>query len=118
MVIGSFQYLAFTRPDIATDIHWQATKRILRYLAGTLTHGILFRPNSPLSLHAFSDADWAGDTDDFVSTNGYIVYLVTLQYHSPPKNKNVSRDRQRMLNIVMWRTPHLSYVGSPLFSRN
>ncbi|KAG7559324.1 hypothetical protein ISN45_Aa05g009200 [Arabidopsis thaliana x Arabidopsis arenosa] len=90
MVIGSLQYLAFTRPDIAyavnrlsqfmhrpTDIHWQAAKRILRYLAGTASHGILLRSNSPPSLHAFSDADWAGDNDDFVSTNAYILYLGT-----------------------------------------
>ena len=28
-----------------------------------------------LSLHAFSDADWAGDADDYVSTNAHIVYL-------------------------------------------
>lgn len=86
--IGSLQYLAFTRPDIAfavnrlsqfmhqpTDLHWSAAKRILRYLAGTQTHGILIRRGTPLSLHGFSDADWAGDTDDFVSTNAYVVYL-------------------------------------------
>lgn len=88
MIIGSLQYLAYTRPDIAfsvnklsqymhkpTDAHWQAAKRILRYLAGTLTHGICINKHSPLNLHAFSDVDWAGDTDDFVSTNAYIVYL-------------------------------------------
>lgn len=88
MVIGSLQYLSYTRPDIAysvnrlsqfmhrpTDAHWQAAKRILRYLAGTLSHGIFLGRQSPLHLHAFSDADWAGDTDDFVSTNAYIVYL-------------------------------------------
>lgn len=88
MLIGSLQYLTYTRPDIAysvnrlsqfmhrpTDIHWQAAKRILRYLAGSLSHGIFLNKQSLLHLHAFSDADWAGDTDDFVSTNAYIVYL-------------------------------------------
>lgn len=89
-VMGSLQYLLFTRPDIAysvnklsqfmhkpTDLHWQAAKRVLRYLAGTISHGIFLSTNSPLSLHAFSDAEWAGDVDDFVSTNAYIVYLGT-----------------------------------------
>jgi len=104
-VIGSLQYLAFTRPDIAyavnrlsqfmhrpTDIHWQAAKRVLRYLAGTATHGILLRSNSPLSLHAFSDADWAGDNDDFVSTNAYIVYLGSTPIAwSSKKQKGVAR---------------------------
>ncbi|XP_019098297.1 PREDICTED: uncharacterized protein LOC109131596 [Camelina sativa] len=69
-VVGSLQYLAFTCPDISysvnrlsqymhmpTDEHWKAAKRILRYLNGTSSH------------------DWAGDTDDFVFTNAYIVYL-------------------------------------------
>lgn len=87
-VLGSLQYLSFTRPDIAysvnrlsqlmhrpTDLHWQAAKRILRYLAGTISHGIYLSARSPLSLHVFSDADWAGDVDDFVSTNAYIMYL-------------------------------------------
>lgn len=87
-VVGSLQYLAFTRPDISyavnrlsqymhmpTTDHWQAVKRVLRYLAGTTTHGIFLRKGNTLSLHAYSDADWAGDTDDYVSTNGYIVYL-------------------------------------------
>lgn len=87
-LIGSLQYLAFTRPDIAyavnrlskfmhqpTEDHWQATKRILRYLSGTATHGIYFSATNSLSLHAFSNADWGGDSDDYVSTNAYIIYL-------------------------------------------
>lgn len=88
MVVGSLQYLAFTRPDIAyavhglsqfmhrpTTDHWQATKCVLRYLSGTITHDIFLRNDSPLTLHAFFDADWTGDTDDYVSTNAYITYL-------------------------------------------
>lgn len=88
MVIGNLQYLAFTRPDIAyavnklsqymhasTDDHWQAAKRVLRYLAGTVSHGIFLRKDSPFMLHAFSDANWTGDMDDYVSTNAYIIYL-------------------------------------------
>ena len=58
-----------------TSEHWQAAKRVLRYLAGTASHGLFFSRNNPTSLHAFSDADWAGDSDDFVSTNAYIIYL-------------------------------------------
>lgn len=69
-VVGSLQYLAFTRPDIAyavnklsqfmhqpTEDHWQAAKRVLRYLAGTSKHGIWIRRDSPPTLHAYSDAD-------------------------------------------------------------
>lgn len=87
-LVGSFQYLAFTRLDIAyvvnrlsqfihmpTKDHWQAAKRILRYLAGTPTHDIFYSAKSRLTLHAYSDADWTGDSDDYVSTNAYIIYL-------------------------------------------
>lgn len=87
-LVGSLQYLAFTRPDVAyavnrlsqymhqpTDAHLQAAKRVLRYLAGTTDHGIFFSASNPLTLHAFSDADWAGDSDDYVSTNAYVIYL-------------------------------------------
>lgn len=87
-LIGSLQYLQFTRLDIAfavnrlsqymhcpTEEHLQTGKRILQYLVGTSTHGIFFSANNSLSLHGFSDADWAGDSDDFISTNAYIIYL-------------------------------------------
>ncbi|KAL6330019.1 hypothetical protein AAG906_039934 [Vitis piasezkii] len=51
-----------------TSDHWNAVKRLLRYLYGTLDHGITLRRTSPLALHAFSDSDWAGNKDDFTST--------------------------------------------------
>ncbi|XP_019085503.1 PREDICTED: uncharacterized protein LOC109126424 [Camelina sativa] len=87
-LIGSLQYLAFTRPYIAyvvnrlsqfmhspTNDHWQAAKRVLRYLAGTSSYGLYFRKGNPLTLHGFSNADWAGYVTTCVSTNGYIIYL-------------------------------------------
>jgi hypothetical protein len=51
-----------------------AAKRILRYLKGTLHLGISFKLG-PLTLSAFTDADWAGDPDDRRSTSGLLVYL-------------------------------------------
>ncbi|KAK2984661.1 hypothetical protein RJ640_006644 [Escallonia rubra] len=87
-IIGSLQYLTFTRPDLSfainklaqfmqhpTDAHWTAVKRILRYLKATISHGLLFQKSPISSLHAFSDADWAGNIDDRRSTGGYAIYL-------------------------------------------
>ncbi|KAJ9547961.1 hypothetical protein OSB04_020504 [Centaurea solstitialis] len=87
-VVGKLQYLSLTRPDISfavnkmaqfmhmpTDEHWVLVKRILRYLCGTLNKGLLLYRDSPLALHAFSDADWAGNKDNYASTGAYLVYL-------------------------------------------
>ncbi|KAJ9541873.1 hypothetical protein OSB04_028379 [Centaurea solstitialis] len=58
-----------------TSSHWAALKRLLRYLCGTMDKGINILKDSPLCLHAFSDADWGGDKDDYTSTMGYVVFL-------------------------------------------
>lgn len=57
-----------------TDDHWQAVKRLLRYLSGTQTKGVYYSATNTSSLHAYTDADWAGDKDDYTSTGAYIVY--------------------------------------------
>ena len=104
-VVGSLQYMAFTRPEISfavnclsqfmhqpTDTHWQAAKRVLRYLTGTTSHGIYMRVASPLLLHGFTYANWGGDGDDYVSTNAYIIYLGSTPVSwSSKKQKRVAR---------------------------
>lgn len=37
--------------------------------------GLTLHKDSPTSLHAYSDADWARDKDDYISTTAYIVHL-------------------------------------------
>jgi hypothetical protein len=69
-IVGALQYLTLTRPDISfavnrvcqflhspTTAHWERVKRILRYVRGTLTHGLRFVKSSSLILSGFSDAD-------------------------------------------------------------
>ena len=86
-MVGTLQYLIFTRLDLAfsvhqlcqfmsnpTTLHLEAAKRVLRYLYGALYHGISFS-FGPLTLTAFSDADWAGDLFDHRSTTGLLVFL-------------------------------------------
>ena len=69
-LVGSLVYLTVTRPDISYAVHqvsqylsaprsthYAAVLRILRYLKGTLFHGLFYSAQSPLVLRAFSDAD-------------------------------------------------------------
>ena len=73
-------------------MHWSAVKRLLRYLKGTSSHGILIRNQPSAQLHAFSDSDWAGNYDDRTSASAYVVFLgFTPISWSSKKQKTVAR---------------------------
>lgn len=86
--IGALIYLAVsTRPDIAFAIsslsqfndcydqnHWNAAKRVLRYLKGTIDLGLVFS-HSPDPLKCFVDSDWASCPNDRRSYTGYTTIL-------------------------------------------
>ncbi|CAM8918414.1 unnamed protein product [Rhodiola kirilowii] len=88
-IVGSLQYLTITRPDIAYAVnfisqfmsqpripHLVAAKRILRYIKGTIDHGLSFTPQrQPATLSAYSDADWAGCPESRRSQSGYLLYI-------------------------------------------
>ncbi|WVZ91561.1 LOW QUALITY PROTEIN: hypothetical protein U9M48_037713 [Paspalum notatum var. saurae] len=83
-VAGALQYLTFTRPDTTYAIclhmhdprepHLTAFERLLRYLRGTVDHGLLLHWSSA-ELVVYTDADWAGCPDTRRSTSGYAVFL-------------------------------------------
>ena len=52
-----------------------AVIRILRYLKGTNSRGILFKKNDYLDILAYTDADWAGNRDDRKSTSRYFTLI-------------------------------------------
>ncbi|KAG8492388.1 hypothetical protein CXB51_009733 [Gossypium anomalum] len=55
--------------------HFQAAKRVLRYIKGTLSYGLLFSKAAELRLKGYTDSDWAGSKDDMKSTSGYAFTL-------------------------------------------
>ena len=89
-VVGSLMYLLIaTRPDITISassvsqhleqpqkIHWNAMKRILKYLRGTTKHGFYFPSQQSHQIQAYSDADYARDTETRRSTSGILIKLV------------------------------------------
>ncbi|CAJ2644771.1 copia-type polyprotein [Trifolium pratense] len=89
-MVGCLMYLLATRPDLAysvcpvvrymdrpTELHFAALKRILRYLKGTLTDGIIYQSEAgkSLKLVGWSDSNYAGDLNDRKSTSGYVFML-------------------------------------------
>ncbi|CAM9853869.1 unnamed protein product [Chrysoparadoxa australica] len=91
-VVGALLWLSTScRPDITSAVrqvsqhvtnpgkeHWQAAKRILRYLHGTAAMGITYHRSTTQELpaiHAHADADYAGDTETRKSVSGGVIYL-------------------------------------------
>ena len=87
-IVGSLMYLTATRPDIMyavslisrfmekpKETHWQAAKRILRYVKGTKRYGIFYTISECSDLVGYTDSDWAGSVDDRKSTSGYIFHI-------------------------------------------
>ena len=64
------------------ELHWKATKRILRYVKGTPSFGIFYAVDCPLSLIGYKDSDCAGDGTDCNSTSGYVFSLVMGHFSS------------------------------------
>jgi hypothetical protein len=89
--VGTLQYLAtWTRPDLqfcTNELskhlsnpgtpHWNAAKRVLRYLKGTSSLGLTYTRNLPDSnrLTAYADADWATCPETRRSVSGYVTIL-------------------------------------------
>ena len=54
--------------------HWLAIERVIRYLIGTKSYGILNKKYLAV-IETFSDANWITLLGDFLSTTGYIFTL-------------------------------------------
>ncbi|XP_059310006.1 secreted RxLR effector protein 161-like [Lycium ferocissimum] len=61
-----------TNPGLA---HWQAVKRIMRYLKGIADYALCYQGNKDLRLVGYNDADHGGDLDERKSTSGYVFLL-------------------------------------------
>ncbi|KAJ4717014.1 Retrovirus-related Pol polyprotein from transposon TNT 1-94 [Melia azedarach] len=87
--VGSLMYaIVCSRPDLAQSVsvvsrfmgepgkeHWQAVKRIFRYLKGTFDVGLIYRGDTQCLVTGFSDSDYAGDVDSRRSMTGYVFTL-------------------------------------------
>jgi uncharacterized protein YjeT (DUF2065 family) len=88
-IIGSLMYSALsTRPDIAYAsvalaqysanpgmAHWSAARRIVQYLMDTSHYKLRLGGGDSIDVQIFSDADWAGQSDDGRSMTGGVVMV-------------------------------------------
>eukprot|EP00253_Pinus_taeda_P005910 PITA_05910 len=87
-MIGSLLYLTSTRLDIVhavgivgrfqanpKETQLQAVKIIFKYLQGTQNYGLWYPRGTDLTLHAYTDADWATSVDDRKSTSGGAFFM-------------------------------------------
>ena len=87
-LVGKLIYLSHTRPDIAYAVgivsqfmhrpqkdHYEAALRIVKYLKGTVGHGVMFRKNGHKGVYGYTDADWASNPVDRKSTAGYFTFV-------------------------------------------
>lgn len=86
-LVGALLYvMVATRTDIAFALsvlckfmsdpgraHWEAAKRVLRYLKGTAADGLTL--DAARVVAGYSDADYAGDRDDRKSTGAYVFRI-------------------------------------------
>lgn len=135
--VGSLMFAALlTRYDImfATNYvsrytsqyeipHWNAVKRILRYLKGTADLGIEYRKGKVKSLTGYSDADYAKDLETRRSTTGYLFLLNGGPVSwSTQKQKSVSLSTTEAEYVAAseaakeatWIRQFLSDIGKPI----
>ncbi|CAI7761678.1 unnamed protein product [Closterium sp. NIES-53] len=90
-LVGCLMYLmTCTRPDLAYPLrlvarymapgrhqkmHWDAVKRLLRYLCSTLGMGLVLGGRGPLVLTGHADASWVDDSATQRSSQGYTSSL-------------------------------------------
>ncbi|GJX64031.1 retrovirus-related pol polyprotein from transposon TNT 1-94 [Tanacetum coccineum] len=87
-MVNSLMYLTASRPDLVfavcmcaryqakpTKKHFEAIKRVFRYLKGTINMGLWYPKDNAMSLTAYADADHAGCQDSRRSTSGSAQFL-------------------------------------------
>ena len=109
-LVGMTSHLANgTRPDLSYSVgqvrlytkfprrhHWTALMRIMRYIKGTINHGLVFRADGEKRIIGWCDSDHAGNLSDRTSTSGFVfTYLGTAFSWASKKQAGKKQGRPR-----------------------
>ncbi|GKE11511.1 retrovirus-related pol polyprotein from transposon TNT 1-94 [Tanacetum coccineum] len=96
-MVGSLMYLTASRPDLVfavcmcaryqakpTKKHFEAIKRVFRYLKGTINMGLWYPKDNTMSLTAYADADHAGCQDsrrkaEYIAMSGCCAQILWIR---------------------------------------
>eukprot|EP00253_Pinus_taeda_P022286 PITA_22286 len=126
-------------------VHWVAGKHVLRYIQGTIKHGLLYTQGNDIMLSGFADVDWVGISVDRKSTIGYYfntrsgmtswcsrkrksvaLRSVEVEYMAPSRNSceaiwlrrflvNLFRRRMEATRILCDNQSYIKFSDNPIF---
>ncbi|CAI7860543.1 unnamed protein product [Closterium sp. NIES-54] len=118
-LVGCLMYLmTCTRPDLAyplsllaryvapgrqRKVHWDAAKRVLRYLCSTSSMGLVLGGRGPIVLTSHADASWVDDSATQRSSQGYTFSL---------SSGSVSQRSTRSSSVLSSRCEAKIYAGA------
>ncbi|GKD72724.1 hypothetical protein Tco_1331006 [Tanacetum coccineum] len=113
-MVGSLMYLIASRPDLVFAVcmcaryqaspaknHFEALKRVFRYLRGTVNWGIWYPKDTAMALTAYANADHAGCQDTLKSMSGSTQFI---------KDKLVSYSSKKHKSTVI-STTEVEYIA-------
>ncbi|XP_050888292.1 uncharacterized mitochondrial protein AtMg00810-like [Lathyrus oleraceus] len=119
-LVGSLCYLTSTRPNVLyvvgvvsrymeapTTTHFKATKRILRYIKGTINFGLHYYSSNNYEIIGYSDSDWSGDLDDRKSTIGFVFFMGDTAFTWMSKKQPIAHCQLVKLSML---PPHHVFV--------
>lgn len=122
-------YFNFTRLDIShavnnlsqfvgkhCELHYKGALHVLRYLKGTIHHGLYYSTSFGSNVIAYTNSDWAKCKDSQKSVSGYYIFLGCNLSSWNSKKQVVLSQCSTEVDTITWKRYFVKLCGSPIFS--